>query len=100
MWLDWPEWKKESLGYHVKSSHVRAVDAKLAKDLRDKNENTPLQKGFQKADENILLKMDKLYSVLLGKKERPFTDFKDLLMLQKSNGLEMGETYYTDKAAK
>lgn len=44
--------KKESLGYHVKSSpHERAVAAKLAKELKDQNESTPLEKGFEKADE-------------------------------------------------
>lgn len=45
--------------------------------------------------------MDKLFrtAYYLVKNERPFTDFKDLLQLQKSNGLEIGETYITDKAA-
>ena len=95
--------KKESLGYHVKStSHERAVAAKLAKELKDQNEITPLEKGFQKADEKTLIRMDKLFRTVyyLVKNERPFTDFKDLLQLQKCNGLEMGETYFTDKAAK
>nr|XP_022291235.1 zinc finger protein 862-like isoform X2 [Crassostrea virginica] len=41
--------KKESLGYHVKStSHERAVAAKLAKELKDQNEITPLEKGSAK----------------------------------------------------
>lgn len=95
--------KKESLVYHVKSVvHERAVSAKLAKQLKDQNETTPIEKGFQKADEKALIKMDKLFrtAYYIAKNERPFTDFKDLLQLQKINGLDVGETYFTNKAAK
>ena len=71
--------KKESFGYHVKStSHERTVAAKLAKELKDQNEITPLEKGFQKADEKTLIRMDKLFRTVyyLVKNERPFTDLR------------------------
>lgn len=94
--------KKESIVYHVKSStHHRAVAAKLAFALKENQNVTPIEKGFQKSDEQTLLKMDKLMrTVLFGKKERPFSDCCDLLNLQNLNGLELCHTYFSDKAAK
>jgi len=36
----------------------------------------------------------------LAKKERPFSDFPELLQLQNLNGLNLGKTYNNDKSAK
>jgi hypothetical protein len=89
--------EKESLGYHVKSVvYERAVSDKLAKQLKDQNETIAIEKGFQKANEKILIKMDKPFrtAYYIAKNERPFTDFKDLLQLQKINGPDVGEKYF------
>ncbi|XP_021357227.1 zinc finger protein 862-like [Mizuhopecten yessoensis] len=67
-----------------------------------KKEPAPLEKGFQKVDEQVMEKMDKLFrsAYYLVQKERPFSDFKDILELQTLNGLSIGETYFNNKAAK
>ena len=84
------------------SEHKKAVDRKLAEEMRSNKEATPIEKGFQKSDEIVLMKMDKLFRTVfyLIKQERPFTDFGELLTLQNLNGLELGQTYFSDKAAK
>lgn len=96
--------KKEAIQQHIKSvAHQKAVDTKKANDLQAKNKPTPIEKGFQKLDEHILTKMDRLFrtAYYLVKKEGPFTDFPDILELQKLNGAsELGDTYFNDKAAK
>jgi len=91
---------------HIKSvAHERAVETKFAKPLCTSLPTHSIEKGFQKADEGTLEKMDKLfrsayYIMYLAKNERPFTDFKDILELQNLNGLSLGLTYFNDKAAK
>ena len=46
--------------------------------------------------------MDKPFRIAyyIAKNERPFTDFKELLQLQKINGPDVGEKYFIDKATK
>jgi len=60
------------------------VDAKLAADKKQRNEQSPIEKGLQKMDEKTLQNMDKLFQTAfyLAWKERPCTDFPDLLLLQ------------------
>ena len=60
------------------------MDAKLAADKKQRNEQSPIEKGLQKMDEKTLQNMDKLFQTAfyLAWKERPFTDFPDLLDLQ------------------
>lgn len=60
------------------------MDAKLAADKNQRNEQSPIEKGLQKMDEKTLQNMDKLFQTAfyLAWKERPFTDFPDLLDLQ------------------
>lgn len=82
--------------------HKSAVDAKLAADKKQRNEQSPIEKGLQKMDEKTLQSMDKLFQTAfyLAWKERPFTDFPDLLDLQTLNGVGLWGTYHNDKAAK
>lgn len=82
--------------------HKSAVDAKLAADKKQRNEQSPIEKGLQKMDEKTLQSMDKLFQTAfyLAWKERPFTDFLDLLDLQTLNGVGLWGTYHNDKAAK
>ena len=72
--------------------HKSAVDAKLAADKKQRNEQSPIEKGLQKMDEKTLQSMDKLFQTAfyLAWKERPFTDFPDLLDLQTLMGLVFG----------
>jgi len=67
------------------------VDAKLAADKKQRNEQSPIEKGLQKMDEKTLQNLDKLFQTAfyLAWKERPFTDFPDLLDLQ-TLGLQSG----------
>ena len=41
--------------------HKSAVDAKLAADKKQRNEQSPIEKGLQKMDEKTLQNMDKLF---------------------------------------
>ena len=81
---------------------MSAVDAKLAADTKQRNEQFPIEKGLPKMDEKTLQNMDKLFQTTfyLAWKERPLTDFPDLLDLQTLNGPGVWGTYHKDKAAK
>ena len=95
--------KRESVNFHVKSSmHDRAVSAKAAHDRKLKNEPSDIEKGFQKMDLSTSLKMTKLFrtAYYIAQSERPFSDFPALVELQDMNGLSLGDTYHTDKAAR
>ena len=78
------------------------MDAKLAADKKQRNEQSPIEKGLQKMDEKTLQNMDKLFQTAfyLAWKERPFTDFPNFLDLQTLNGPGVWGTYHKDKAAK
>ena len=71
------------------------MDAKLAADKKQRKKQSPIERGLQKMDEKILQKMDKLFQTAfyLVWKERPFTDFPDLLDLQTLNVVGLGGTY-------
>ena len=87
--------KKESVKFHTQSVlHKSTVDAKLAADKKQRNEQSPIEKGLQN--------MDKLFQTAfyLAWKERPSTDFPYLLDLQTLNGPGVWGTYHNDKAAK
>lgn len=95
--------KKESVKYHTLSaSHENAVKAKLAKEKEDRHEPSSLELGFQRMDSNTIEKMEKLFrsAFYLVIKERPYSDFPDVLELQALNGVEIGETYRNEKAGK
>ena len=95
--------KREAVRQHLKNPlHEKALKVKFAKASAEANQPSIIEKGFLKADEATLVKMDKLYrtAFYIAWKERPFTDFKDLLDLQTLNGITLGETYFNDKAAK
>ena len=95
--------KRESVNFHVKSSmHDRAVSAKAAHDRKLKNEPSDIEKGFQKMDLSTSLKMTKLFrtAYYIAQSERPFSDFPALVELQDMNGLSLGDTYHTEKAAR
>ncbi|XP_053400429.1 uncharacterized protein LOC128557263 [Mercenaria mercenaria] len=95
--------KRESVAFHVKSAmHERAINSKCAQEKKARNEPSDLEKGFQKIDMGTSEKMSKLFrtSYYIAMKERPFTDFPDLVDLQTINGLPLGDTYHTDKAAR
>ena len=86
--------KKESVKFHTQSVLQKsAVDAKLAADKKQRNEQSPIEKGLQN--------MNKLFQTAfyLAWKERPSTDFPDLLDLQTLNGPGVWGTYHNDKAA-
>ncbi|XP_060555537.1 uncharacterized protein LOC132716306 [Ruditapes philippinarum] len=89
--------------FHVNSTmHMRAVQTKAAQERKKRNEQTDLEKGFQKMDMTTSEKMTKLFKTAyyIAIFERPFTDFPNLIDLQQCNGLSLGDTYHTDKAAK
>ena len=95
--------KRESVNFHVKSSmHDRAVSAKAAHGRKLKNEPSDIEKGFKKMDLSTSLKMTKLFrtAYYIAQSERPFSDFPALVELQDMNGLSLGDTYHTDKAAR
>lgn len=95
--------KKESVKFHMHSVlHKLAKVAKLAQEKKQRNELSPIEGGLQKMDQNTLENMDKLFhsAFYLAWKERPFSDFPDLLQLQTLNGVGHWGTYCNDKAAK
>ena len=95
--------KREAVRQHLKNPlHDKALKVKFAKASAEANQPSIIEKSFLKADVATLVKMDKLYrtAFYIAWKERPFTDFKDLLDLQTLNGITLGETYFNDKAAK
>ncbi|KAL5019991.1 hypothetical protein ScPMuIL_002883 [Solemya velum] len=95
--------KKEGVKYHKDStSHKDALHIKSASLKRARSKATPFEKSLMKMDEVQMAKMEKLFTTAyyLAINERPFSDFPKLLELQAVNGLSLGETYFTDKAAK
>ncbi|KAL5017507.1 hypothetical protein ScPMuIL_007096 [Solemya velum] len=94
--------KKEGVKYHKDStSHKDTLQIKSASLKRARSEATPFEKSLMKMDEVQMAKMEKLFTTAyyLAINERPFSDFPKLLELQAVNGLSLGETYFTDKAA-
>ena len=94
--------KRETLKKHSESfTHMRARDSYLAKQKAE--EDRPIFKSFKKmsnkCDEeqrkDVAMKMNTAY--FIAKEELPFTKFPKLLDLQRKNGLQIGETYSTDK---
>lgn len=94
--------KRETLKKHSDSfAHIKSRDAFMAKQMAE--EDTPIFKCFvkmsKKSDEeqrkDVAMKMNTAY--LIAKEEIPFTKFPKLLDLQRKNGLQIGETYATDK---
>ncbi|KAK6191936.1 hypothetical protein SNE40_003508 [Patella caerulea] len=97
--------KKESVQQHKKStSHDRAFQTKVAIDItkNKKDQLPPIETAFKKLGEDELIKMDKLFrtAYYLVKKERPFSDFRDLVELQNFNDANIGQGYCNDKAVK
>ena len=95
--------KREAVRQDLKNPlHEKALKAIFAKASAEANQPSTIEKCFLKADEATLVKMDKLYrtACYIARKERPFTDFKDLLGLQTLNGITLEETYFNDKTAK
>ena len=84
--------KREAVRQHLKNPlHEKTLKAKFAKASAEANQPSAIEKSFLKADEATLVKMDKLYrtAFYIARKERPFTDFKDLLDLQTLNGITL-----------
>ena len=82
--------------YHRKAVfHKQAVKTKIAKQRQERNEPSELEKGFQRANKEVYDRMVMLFrsAYFLVKKERPYSDFPDLIELQSLNGLSLGETY-------
>ena len=80
---------------------MKARDSYLAKQKAE--EDRPIFKSFvkmsNKCDEeqrkDVAMKINTAY--FIAKEELPFTKFPKLLNLQRNNGLQIGETYSTDK---
>ena len=94
--------KPETMKKHNQSfTHIRSCDSFMAK--QKAVEDRPIMKSFvktsNKSDEeqrnDVAKKMNTAYFV--AKEELPFTKFPKLLDLQRKNGLQIGETYSTDK---
>ena len=94
--------KRETLKKHSESfQHIRARDSYLSKQKAE--EDRPIFKSFvrmrNKCDEeqrnDVAMKINTAY--FIAKEELPFTKFPKLLDLQRKNGLQIGETYSTDK---
>ena len=98
----------DSVKKHVSSEmHKRAADLALKKELGPKeyNENiynnTSIGRSLTRMHEETKKVMKNRFATAyyLAKKEKPFTDFPDLLDLQEINGLEVKKGYRTDRAA-
>ena len=77
--------KKESVKYHKSSvQHNQAAAAKLANEMRDRNELHPIECGFQKMDQANYEAMVKLFrtACYIALREKPFADFPRLLELR------------------
>lgn len=94
--------KRETLKTHSESFlHMRAYDSYLAKQKAE--EDRPIFKSFvkmsNKCDEEqrkgVVMKIDRAY--FIAKEELPFEQFPTLLDLQRTNGLQIGEMYSTDR---
>ena len=94
---------KDTVEKHSKSEpHVRAIEVSKQENLGEENfreevvMNSQIAKSFLRlnpADKNLLrVKFNTTYYVI--KKERPFTDYPDLLKLQAKNGIQnFGSSY-------
>ncbi|XP_078666292.1 zinc finger protein 862-like [Branchiostoma floridae x Branchiostoma belcheri] len=62
----------------------------------------PMEKVVQKMEEKKLQQMINLFrtAFYVAKQGRPYTDFPELLRLQKCNGLDVGTAYWNDKEAR
>ena len=94
--------KRETMKkYNQSFTHIRSRDSFIAK--QKAFEDRPIMKSFvkmsNKSDEeqrnDVAKKMNTAY--FIAKEELPFTKFPKLLDLQRKNGLQIGETYSTDK---
>ena len=98
----------DSVRKHVCTDmHKCAVDIEMKKHLGSQQyaenvmKNTPIGKSLTKMEEHSkeILKMRFNTAYYLARKERPFSDYPDLLALQEKNGIEKRNGYRTPQAA-
>ena len=98
----------DSVRKHVNTDmHRRAVDIEMQKHLGSQKyaenvmKTTPIGKSLTKMEERSkeMLKMRFNTAYYLAKKEKPFSDYPDLLALQEKNGIKKQNGYCTPRAA-
>ena len=98
----------DSVKKHVNTDmHKRAADIAMKKHLGSERytqnvmKNTPIGKSITRMEEHSkeVLKMRFNTAYYLAKKEKPFSDYPDLLVLQEKNGIEKHSGYRTPRAA-
>lgn len=85
--------------HDVSLVHTSACKAKCAK---ENPPETPLALTIRTVNADLMANVEKLFNTayLIAKKDYAFEDFRKLCELQRKNGLKIGETYLSDKAAR